>query len=273
MARTWRIQWFVRGLGHRMSFAEAFTLNAFGEAACGLTPLRIAGEPARLGGLLRARVPATAAFVAISVEVLAAWPVIIGVAAWLGWRYAPDWWTVAGPRLHHTFHSARYWVAGIVVLSLLVWFVARPHARSVVRNLRRPIRRVMVYWRRMPLWAVLASIPCTLVNVVGRVAILPVLLLTLPSHPPLGSVAVGSFALLYSQMVLPTPSGVGAVDLGFLGGAAGDLGDDRATLLFAWRLYSTGIGVLLGVGLALRIYGWQAVRSLLFRRTAGGDQA
>jgi uncharacterized membrane protein YbhN (UPF0104 family) len=142
-----------------------------------------------------------------------------------------------------------------------------------VRSLRRPIRRVLVYWRRMPRWAVLASVPCTMVNVVARVAILPILLLTLPNHPPLGSVAFGSFALLYSQMILPTPSGAGAVDLGFLGGAAGDLGDSRAALLLAWRLYTTGIGVLLGLALALRIYGWQALRARVIRRSSGDSSA
>ena len=99
LARAWRIQWIVQGLGHRMTLRDSFILNAFGDAACALTPLRIGGEPARLAGMLRSRVPATAAFVAISLEVLAAWPVIIVAAGWLIWRYAPAWWLLAGPRL------------------------------------------------------------------------------------------------------------------------------------------------------------------------------
>jgi uncharacterized membrane protein YbhN (UPF0104 family) len=74
---------------------------------------------------------------------------------------------------------------------------------------------------------------------------------------------LGSFALLYSQLVLPTPSGAGAVELGFLGGAAGDLGDGEGWLLLAWRFYSNGVGVLLGVWLAVQIYGWPALRKLV----------
>ena len=56
-ARAWRIQWIVQGLGHRIGFWDSFTLNAFGDAACALTPLRLGGEPARLAGMLRSRVP------------------------------------------------------------------------------------------------------------------------------------------------------------------------------------------------------------------------
>jgi uncharacterized membrane protein YbhN (UPF0104 family) len=71
--------------------------------------------------------------------------------------------------------------------------------------------------------------------------------------------------LLYSQMVLPTPSGAGAVELGFLGGAAGDLGQNGGLLLLTWRFYTNGVGVLLGVWLAARIYGWPALRRLVRR--------
>ena len=109
----------------------------------------------------------------------------------------------------------------------------------------------MVYWRRMPRWPLVASIPLSFLNLATRVAILPVLALTLPSPPALGPLAVGSFALLYSQLVLPTPSGAGAVELGFLGGAAGDWAGE-GWLLLAWRFYTNGIGVLLGVALAGR---------------------
>ncbi|MGH7527111.1 MAG: lysylphosphatidylglycerol synthase transmembrane domain-containing protein [Gemmatimonadales bacterium] len=265
LARAWRIQWIVRGLGERVSLWDSFVLNAFGDAACALTPLRLGGEPARLAGMLRSRVPATAAFVAISLEVLAAWPVIIIAAGWLIWRYAPAWWLVAGPRLATAAADAWPWVVVVVVASVIAWRAARRIASPTSRHLRRPIRRALVYWRRMPRWPLVASIPMSFLNLATRVAILPVLALTLPSPPALGPVALGSFALLYSQMVLPTPSGAGAVELGFLGGAAGDLGTGQGWLLLAWRFYTNGIGVVLGVALALRIYGWPALRHLAGR--------
>ena len=266
LARAWRIQWIVQGLGYRIGFWDSFVVNAYGDAACALTPLRIGGEPARLAGMLQSRVPATAAFVAISLEVLAAWPVILVAAGWLAWRYAPSWWSMAGPRLAGAAADAWPWVVLVAVVSVALWVYARRRVSSpAVRQVRRPVRRAMVYWRRMPRWPLVASVPLTFVNLVTRVAILPVLAATLPSPPELGPMLVGSFALLYSQLLLPTPSGAGAVELGFLGGAAGDLGDRAGWLLLAWRFYTNGAGVVLGVGLAAHAYGWPALRRLARR--------
>ena len=269
VARVWRIQWIVQGLGHRMSAKDTFILNAFGDAACALTPLRIGGEPARLAGMLRSGVPAPAAFVGISFEVLAAWPVIILAVAWLGWQYAPAWWISVGPRLSAAAQGAWPWVALVVLASIVAWYYARRVASPVTRHLKRPVRRALVYWRRMPRWPLVASVPLSLINLVTRTAILPVLALTLAHPPALGPMMLGSFALLYSQLVLPTPSGAGAVELGFLGGAAGDLGDDQAWLLLAWRFYTNGIGVILGVWLAAQIYGWPALRRLVRQLSEG----
>jgi uncharacterized membrane protein YbhN (UPF0104 family) len=265
IARAWRIQWIVQGLGHPIGFRDCFVLNAFGDAACALTPLRVGGEPARLAGMLRSRVPATAAFVAISLEVLAAWPVILVAAGWLTWRYAPSWWSMAGPRLAETGAKAWPWVVLVAVVSAMVWWYARRVASPAVRHVRRPVRRAMVYWRRMPRWPLVASLPLSFLNLATRVAILPVLAATLPEPPELWPMVLGSFALLYSQMILPTPSGAGAVELGFLGGAAGDLGLRAGWLLLAWRFYTNGMGVILGIALAAHAYGWPVLRRLARR--------
>jgi uncharacterized membrane protein YbhN (UPF0104 family) len=265
-ARAWRIQLIVQGLGHRLSFRDAFVLNAFGDAASALTPLRIAGEPARLAGMLRSRVPAVAAFVAISLEVLAAWPVVIAAAGWLIWRYAPEWWASAGPRLGAGLVDAWPWLVAVVVASVIAYGYARRVAPPATHQVRRPLRRVLVYWRRLPVAALILSVPLSFLNLATRVAILPVLALTLPHPPAPGPLSVGSFALLYSQLVLPTPSGAGAVELGFVSGAAGELGRAEGWLLLLWRFYTNGIGIVLGVALAARIYGWRVLGALARRR-------
>lgn len=263
VARSWRIQLLTRGVGYRIGFREAASINLVGDAACALTPLRIAGEPVRLAGMLRAEVPASAAFVAITSEVLVAWPVIIAVAVVLLWRHLPEWWERAGSRLGSAASIGWPWVAGVVLLTLLAWIWVRFMAPGVTHHLRHPFRRVLTHWRRMPAGLLILSIPLSAVNVLSRLAILPVLASTLPSPPPAGPLLVGSFALLYSQLLLPTPAGAGAVDLGFLAGAAGDLGPEPARLLFWWRGYTSGVGVILGVWIGVRIYGWRALRALV----------
>lgn len=265
-ARAARIRLLVRGLGHRLSLRDAFVLNTYGDAACAITPLRLGGEPARLAGMLRSGVPAAAALMAISLEVLVAWPVVLVGAGWLVWRYAPEWWATMGRGLGASLLDAWPWVVAVLGASLLAWgYTRRRVARPVFRPVRRSMRRVLVYWRRLPVAILLATVPFSFLNLATRVAILPVLVLTLPGHPPLGAVSVGSFALLYSQLILPTPSGAGPVELGFLGGAAGDLGSDKGLLLLGWRFFTSGIGILLGIAVAARVFGWPALRRLARR--------
>jgi uncharacterized membrane protein YbhN (UPF0104 family) len=265
VARAFRIQWLLRGVGQRIRWRDAFVINAFGEAGCALTPLRLGGEPSRLAGMVGAGVPAPAAVVAIAVEVLAAWPVILTVAAVMIWFFAPAWWASAWPALRSSVALVWPWALAVLLLTLLVGWIASRWARASGQPIR-PRSRLAAYWRQMPRSPVLASAPCTLVNVLSRTALLPVLALTLPQHPPLGAMLLGSFGLLYSQLLLPTPAGLGAVDLGLLAGAAGDLGAGETGVLLAWRFYSVGFGALLGIGFALKIYGWAALRRLVSSR-------
>jgi uncharacterized membrane protein YbhN (UPF0104 family) len=258
----------MRGLGTRLSLRDAFVLNAFGDAANALTPLRLGGEPARVAGMLRSRVRLTPALVGITLEAVISRLVLIAVAAWLIWEYAPAWWVTAGPSLQAGASKAWPWIVLVLIAGVVLWRYAQRAVSPPTRRLRRPMRRVLVYLRRMPRGPLVASLPLSVIPIATRIAILPVLVLTLPSPPPLGPAIFGSFALLYSQMVLPTPSGAGVVELGFLGGAAGELGDGQGWILLAWRFYTNGVGVLLGVWLALSIYGWPVLRKVLRGRAA-----
>jgi uncharacterized membrane protein YbhN (UPF0104 family) len=262
LVRAWRIAWIMRGLGTPLTLREAFIANAFGDAANALTPLRLGGEPARLAGLLRTGTGMTAALVGITLEAIASRLVLIAVGAWLIWRYAPEWWQTAGPDLQASAMRAWPWVALALIIGLLIWWYVRRVVSPATTPMHRPVHRILMYIKRMPRWPLLASIPLSVAAMSARIAILPLLLLTLPHPPSAAAMIFGSFALLYSQMVLPTPSGAGVVDLGFLGGAAGQLGEGQGRVLFAWRVYTNGIGIVLGIYLALRIYGWPLARKL-----------
>jgi hypothetical protein len=74
LARTWRMQWLLRGLGHRLPFWEIFVHSALGEAGSSLTPFRLGGEPSRIWAMTRFGVLITPAVIGIGVEIVAMTP-------------------------------------------------------------------------------------------------------------------------------------------------------------------------------------------------------
>ena len=271
-ARALRIRALTGALGHPLRFGEALSTNAIGDAACAVTPMRLGGEPVRIASLLKFGVPATACFVAVGFEVITMWPVIILSAAGIGYWLAPGWIAHTAPLLLRGLARSWVWLALAVVGSLLLVLLVRRRVHLTARVARRPWRRLLVYGRRMPPGVVLLSAVTTFVNVASRTAILPILMATLPVPPPLGPAIVGSFALLFSQMALPTPSGAGVVDLGLLAGAAGSAGGAEVELLIWWRFYTTFVGVALGSWLAVRVFGWEVVRRA-FKGKGKGKEA
>src|SRR5262245_1753856 len=255
LARAYRIQWLVHAQAHRISLITAIDANALGDAACAVTPLRLGGEAARIGGLLRRGVPVLASVTGIGIELLVAWPVTLLCGAIVVWRYAPAWHREAAPLLAASSHRAWPWIIGIGVACLAFWLVTRRWTPGWLRTTVAPGDVARLTPR-----LVLGGAICSFVNVVARVALLPLLCLSLDAPPAAGTMIVGSFGLLYSQLFLPIPSGLGAVDLGFLAGAAGSLGSDGAGLLLAWRLYTNRVGLVLGIVAAMRMFGWSGLR-------------
>jgi len=265
LVRALRIQVLTGALGHPLGFRDAIAANAIGDTASAVTPMRIGGEPARLASFLRFGVPATASFVAQAFEVLTQWPMVILSAIGIGIWSAPGWLDQTAPLLFAGLRRTWIIVAVLALISGGIWLLLRRVVRVAPRMAQRPWRRVRVYGRRLPARTLLASALLGFINVVARTAILPVLLMTLPEPPPLGPAILGSFALLYSQLALPTPSGAGVVDIGLLAGAAGSTGGSGVAILLWWRTYTTFAGVAIGAWFALRTFGWQAIRSLFSR--------
>ena len=269
-ARTWRIQWILWGTEHRISFIDSLALNSVGDAAAAATPNRIGGEPARLGGMILSGVPASAGLVAIAIETVVMWAVNIAVGIWLAVAYAPEWWATAGPLLEHTFRHSWPWVVALLIAGVGTWWLVRKYAPNLSHSMRRGTRRAGIYFRRMPMWPLVMGAVTTFVSVAARVALLPVLAQTLPDPPPLGPLCFVSYALIFSQLLLPTPSGGGVIEIGFLGGAVGDLGDNDRKLLVFWRFYATVVLVVLGVLLGVWRYGRKTVERI-FRGRATPD--
>ena len=256
VARTWRMQWILKALGHSLGFGTVFIHSALGETASSLTPLRLGGEPARIWAMTREGVPMTVGVVSIGVELLVMTPVMLLGAAVLFVVLAPEWWGSVGAAIVAGMKQGWRWIALVGVIIIAAWMLMHRLAPAASATLRREVAAARLYARGMPRWALIASVPLTLVSAASRTAILPVLASTLPYDIPIAAVVVGSFVLLFSQLVLPTPAGAGVVELGFLGGAAGEMGTNETTLLLIWRFYTTVIGVALGLILAGHRYGW-----------------
>src|SRR5438034_1694320 len=99
--RAWRIQLAAWTAGGRLSFADAFRLNLYGEAASQLTPNRLGGEPARFLGLAEAGLRPVTAPGAIGGEVACEWPVFVLAAGAMVAYYVPDWRDAARIWLRH----------------------------------------------------------------------------------------------------------------------------------------------------------------------------
>ena len=268
VTRALRFQWLLEGLRTPVSFWNAFVMTTVGDAAAAVTPNRVGAEPARLAAAAFAGVPVTAALVAIIFELIVTFPVTTAAAGWLALMYAPRWWHIARPLLEQTLQRTWPWVAVLMIGGIVAWIIVRRAMPKASTEVKRSTRRAWAYARRMPAWPLLLSVPLTFIGLAARVAILPVLALTLQFPPPIGPLTFGSFALLYAQVLVPTPSGAGVIDLGFVGGAVGDLGEHHRRLLLIWRVYTTAAVVAIGAIVALRVYGAALLSALARRRAA-----
>jgi uncharacterized membrane protein YbhN (UPF0104 family) len=253
LARTLRLELLLRGGGYRLPTRDVFVMNAFGDAAAAVTPMRLGGEAARGVALMHAGLPLAGIVPLLALEVVAYTAVVALAAVGAMLIMAPDWWATVGPELARSARDGLPWLAAFLALGLVATIVVRRWRPA--STVPRPTLATLASLSRN-LWApVLWSVPLTLASVVCRIGILPVLSLTLAAPPPVEVVALSSFALTYGQLFLPTPAGAGAVELAFVTDATGDLGEGLGAVFFAWRTFTTFIPVLLGFALAARWYG------------------
>jgi uncharacterized protein (TIRG00374 family) len=226
----------------------AVVVNALGDAASALTPARLGGEPARFLALRHRGTPTPVSAVVLATERvvdmgLAALMTVVGVVL-LGARGFEDVSAIAG-----RFASPRVWPWMLAVTVLVIAFAtAAIWFRTRFPRVGLSLRDAVSHAKAMVGARLAAAIGLTIVSMAGRVAILPVLLWGSGALRDPVAVVVGSFALIYAQLLLPTPAGVGGVELGFVLGVAPLLPPpDIARLLVAWRAITVGVPAGLGV--------------------------
>jgi uncharacterized membrane protein YbhN (UPF0104 family) len=242
LARTCRLRWLVAGAGHSMRNIDALRSNLLADAGAAISPMRLAGEPARLAGMRLAGVPLTMTLAAIGWELVTAWPTLLLLSGVLFVFCAPEWWATNATHLLDTVREATPALGLIAVLTLVAFGLAQ----GIQRTFPPAVQAKRPRWRTMPVAPLLASVVLSAVNVAARTAMLPALAMALPDPPSAAPLWLGSFLLVYGQLFFPTPAGLGAVEFAYVGGAAGDLGGDLG-LLLAWRWWSNLLPAILGL--------------------------
>ncbi len=271
LARALRVRLVVSRLGGPLSLGDAVRLNLLGDAAAEVTPFRMAGEPARLGALLRAGVPTRSALMAVGAEFALTYAVVVLLVTAASWTTLPAWWSSIGPALYRAAVHVPVWGVALLALAITLSFPLVSRLRRVTTTLPRPagLRSSLQALAGIGSRGVVAVLALTAVNMSARVGILWMLASTLPASPAAGSVLVGSFLLLFGQAFSPTPSGLGVVEMGIMGGAAGPFGGHAVSILLYWRAYTAILPILLAVAFALPRFGAAPVMAMLgFRRGA-----
>jgi len=264
-ARAWRYVLLLRGLQATLSMRGALALTAFGDAVAAITPMRLGGEPARILGAKHDGVPVGRAVVALALENVLTYAILIPTAAVVATRYGKDWWHTIAP----TFDLGllRWLVIATLTAALVGVFVAwrrLRHRRGDLTTGGEGFRRLVADLFSFPLWLLLRCVLLSAVSLAARVAILPVLASATPQPPSLGVLTVASLGLLYGQLFVPTPSGAGPIDVAVLGGATG-ISTKAGALLGAWRLYTSILPIVAGFAAGALAYG-RTILSLIPRR-------
>jgi uncharacterized membrane protein YbhN (UPF0104 family) len=276
VVRAARIRLLVPGTPN-LTLRQAITINAYGDAASAITPARLGGDPARFLGFRRAGVETPRALAGLAVEALIDWVLLALAAVLLGVAFADT--AAAGvARLVAlaTGPTARVLIAAVLALALVsaalaLWY-RRRHPLPLPGGSASRAASLAATWRHargLGGRTVMLAAALTTLSMAARTAILPVLAAGLPGLDP-RAVILGSFALLYGQLALPTPAGAGAVELGFVGGFAESMSPRAlAALLLAWRLYTLILGAALGGVLAATT----ALGAWLRRRRSGATSS
>ncbi len=250
--RTWRTQVIFFGLKHRASFADVAAANLAGDAAAALTPLRFGGLPAQIAFFQRIGTPPMVTIPVLLVESILLYPVYALLGAALALSAGLEWIELLQNAGSTATRMTQY-VGGLFIVGWLIVLIARRAAPGHSRMVGRSVRDGMQLVRGMGIATALRTVPLTVVDVFTRLALLPLLASAVPNAPPPDVLAIASFAMLYGQIAMPTPGGAGIVDLGLMGGMAGDLGSDAGEIVVWWRVYTAG----LHIAAALPVVWWR----------------
>lgn len=263
VARSWRIGIVLRALGSPITASASFTTTIFGDAVAALTPWRIGGEPARVFGAAQGGASATTAVIGLAIESLVTYAVLAVIGIALAVAFGAEWASlIHGSASWATVPQALAVAAIVVVIGAIVVHRLPPH---IVQRARRFLADGAARLRRLRPRDIAMMSVLSAVSLLARIAILPIVVEAFGERAPIGPVSLASFALLNGQLLVPTPSGAGAVELAAAAGVIGTH-DRTAAIVATWRLYVTVIPIVAGLLAAAISYGPRAVMTVFKRR-------
>jgi uncharacterized protein (TIRG00374 family) len=255
--RGLKIAFGARACGIALGPGTAVRATLCGDFLDAITPARVGAEPARFLVLREAGVPIAAAlvilFLELFLELLAL--IVIATALIIILPWSPALAAVA----------SMVGLYGTFVLALaVIGYAGAKRGRAApasgeadrrwVSRLRVRLRHVTQHLRtgmealrraRIPILAL--ALVFSILHVLARLAILPVLLYSVGASVPLAPSVIWPLVLLYAAALAPAPSGGGAMELGF-SAALGSVIPPTflGAALIWWRLYTFFIYVGLG---------------------------
>lgn len=255
LGRAARIAILARGLGARLLLPGAVATQLSGEAAAAATPSRSGSDPVRLLYLRKLGVGLPTGMAVLVGEIMAEGIALSGVILILLLLFPASAPVVLGALPYAVTALAMPFVA-----FLLARRPGRPEPPTWWRRLRLPPS----HWRnlgagarrfrskarglaRLKAGTVASVLLVSLLHVLSRLSILPILAQGVVPDSPLEPLLVWPVLLLYTGSLLPPPGGGGAVELAFAAGLAPVLAPGPlAGLLLWWRLYTFYLGATAG---------------------------
>jgi len=255
LGRGGRIAFLARGLGTRLTLAGAVATQLTGEAAAAATPSRSGSDPVRLlflrnqgvdlptgmaiivGEIMAEGIALTLVILAFLLLLPGSTAVVIGTLPYAATALAMPFLAFFLVRRRSERNPPTWWTR--LRLRSLQWRRLRVGARRFRWKARELARLKGRTWAGVVL--------VSLVHVLARLSILPLLTRGVRPDAPLEPLTAWPLLLLYTGSLLPPPGGGGAVELTFVAGLESTLGPDSlAGLLLWWRLYTFYLGALAG---------------------------
>jgi hypothetical protein len=258
-SRATKIRWGASALDIPLSFSTALRTCLGGDFASCLTPARTGAEPARFLVLAETRMPAANILMVLFIELLMELTtlVVVGFGLWFFFHSS-------GAVLGILTTIVAGYAAFVVLVGATGSFLAfrnssgppptwagrlglhAGHWRAIQRSLRHLRTSMRALRTASPGW-LSAAFCASLVHMLSRLAILPVIVWSVDHTVQLSSLLLWPLILIYGGSVAPAPGGGGAVEFGFHKAFEGSLAPPLlAAALVWWRFYTFYLYILFG---------------------------